>query len=288
MPPRWERKVWDACSTGGRRTRVNVRTSSNPEPEARSCIRCMWPLREECFSSLFTLKAVYFYSILWAALQDSIMFSSLTRILTQINKFSVFVTCIRHYSNSLNLKLENLKEQKPDRVNATVCFCEGRQISTPHKCLALGMTSSGPPAEGSQEDERRVCGAGWGGVGVWHSEWGAGGETESTHRPLLWWVGLKVQELIHHAVSCCSRVPNLSVWKARAESRHIHGDVCERDSLTWYCFSNTNTPQSAMQVQHIEVLRDRKSAEQWKSVLLMEIKDCYVLAAQPVSGPGGW
>ncbi len=46
-------------------------------------------------------------------------------------------------------------------------------------------------------------------------------------------VGLKVRELIHHAVSCCSRVPNLSVCE-RPEQRadNIHGDVCERDSLT--------------------------------------------------------
>ncbi len=204
---------------------------SNPEPEARSCIRCMWPLREECFSSLFTLKAVYFYSILWAALQDSIMFSSLTRILTQINKFSVFVTCIRHYSNSLNLKLENLKEQKPDRVNATVCFCEGRQISTPHKCLALGMTSSGPPAEwlSGGREESVWSGMGWG--GGWHSEWGAGGETESTHRPLLWWVGLKVQELIHHAVSCCSRVPNLSGCERPEQRADTYMEMCVRETV---------------------------------------------------------
>lgn len=68
-------------------------------------------------------------------------------------------------SNSLNLKLENLKEQKPDHVNATVCFCERRQISTPHKCPALGMTSSGLPAEWLSGGREESVWSGWGGAG---------------------------------------------------------------------------------------------------------------------------
>ncbi len=128
MSPRWERKVWDACdyfSTGGRswpeEPELMSAHQSNPEPEARSCIRRMWPLREEFFSSLFTIKAVYFYSILWAALQDSIMFSSLTRILTQINKYSVFASCIRH--SRLFQQLTEPETWKPERAEARPCQC---------------------------------------------------------------------------------------------------------------------------------------------------------------------
>lgn len=67
-------------------------------------------------------------------------------------------------SNSLNLKLENLKEQKPDHVNATVCFSERRQISTPHKCPARGVTSSGPPAEWLSGGREESVWSGWGGA----------------------------------------------------------------------------------------------------------------------------
>ncbi|KAG1955101.1 hypothetical protein F2P79_009040 [Pimephales promelas] len=86
-------------------------------------------------------------------------------------------------SNSLNLKLENLKEQKPDHVNAT-------------------------------EDERRVCGAG--GVGILNEVLLVRRRAHTD--PSYGGVGLKVRELIHHAVSCCSGVPNLSVCE-RPEQR---------------------------------------------------------------------
>lgn len=143
---------------------------------------------------------------------------------------------------------------------------------------------------GSQEDERRVCGAGWGGVGVWHSEWGAGGETESAHRPLLWWGWFEGPRAHPSCSVMLLKSPKpVGVWKARAESRHIHGDVCERDSLTWYCFSSTNTPQFAMPVKHIEVLRDRKSAEQWKSVLINGNQGLLCISSTAcVWTPGGW
>ncbi len=259
---------------------------SNPEPEARSCIRCMWPLREECFSSLFTLKAVYFYSILWAALQDSIMFSSLTRILTQINKFSVFVSCIRHYSNSLNLKLENLKEQKPDRVNATVCFCEGRQISTPHKCLALGMTSSGPPAEGLSggREETVWSGMGWdGGLAFWMRCWW--GDREHTQTPPM--VGLVWRSKSSSIMQCHAAQGSQTCRCVKGPSReqtHTWRCVWERQSNLILLQQYKYTTICHASTAYLKYWDTERVLNNEKVSLLMEIKYCNVLAAQPVYG----
>lgn len=44
-------------------------------------------------------------------------------------------------------------------------------------------------------------------------------------------VGLKVQELIHHAVSCCSGVPNLSVCERPEQRADTYMEMCVRETV---------------------------------------------------------